>query len=164
MREMANAVRFKSVATLPAEFVTLLAPIAKLSVDADAQARLTHVAASPGISAYRFVDHQEEHRFIFAQNTSWKFHDWESDAEFMYSCSTDGKLNLLVFCNGTHLDICGDRIISSPKRILRCELIHSHGQTQVICSEDDILMSQDGISKSFEAGETLCRGTDEAAH
>ena len=114
------------------------------------------------MSVYRFIDNREEHCFIFAQDKSWTFHEWKSDAEFLYCCSTNGKLNLLVFCNGTHVEFRGNRIVSSPKRALRCEIIYSHGKTQVVCSEDDILVSQEGMSKSFEAGETVPQGSDEA--
>jgi hypothetical protein len=60
------------------------------------------------------------------------------------------------------LEFRGNRIVSSPKRVLRCELIHSRGNTQVVCSEDDILVSQEGMNKSFEAGETVPQESDEA--
>ena len=162
MKEPATAVRFTTVTTLPAEFATLLAPIGMSSEDSDAQARLMQVSSSPRMSVYRFIDNREEHCFIFAQDKSWTFHEWKSDAEFLYCCSTNGKLNLLVFCNGTHVEFRGNRIVSSPKRALRCEIIYSHGKTQVVCSEDDILVSQEGMNKSFEAGETIPQGSDEA--
>ena len=162
MKEHATDVRFTTVTTLPAEFATLLAPIGMLSEDSDAQARLMRVSTSPGMSAYRFVDHREEHCFIFAQDKSWMFHEWKSDAEFLCCCSTNGKLNLLVFCNGTHVEFRGNTIVSSPKRVLRCEIVYSHGKMQVICSEDDILVSQERMSKFFEAGEEVSQGSDEA--
>jgi hypothetical protein len=161
MKEPATEVRFTAVTTLPAEFATLLAPMGMLPEDADAQARLMQVSPSPGMSVYRFIDNREEHCFIFAQDKSWTFHEWKSDAEFLYCCSTNGKLNLLVFCNGTHVEFRGNRIVSSPKRALRCEIIYSHGKTQVVCSEDDILVSQEAMNKSFEAGETIPQGSDE---
>ena len=161
-KEPAIEVRFTTVTTLPAEFVTLLAPIGKLPEDADAQAGLMQVSTSPGMSAYRFIDNQEEHCFVFAQDESWMSGEWKSDAEFMYCCSTNGKLNLLVFCNGTHVEFRGNRIVSSPKCLLRCEIISSQGKTQVVCSENDILVSQEGMSKSFEAGATVPQESDEA--
>jgi hypothetical protein len=162
IKETATEVRFTTVTTLPAEFATLLAPMGMSPHDADAQARLMQVSSSPRMSVYRFIDDRDEHCFIFAQDKSWTFHEWKSDAEFMYLCSTNGKLNLLVFCNGTHVEFRGNRIVSSPKRALRCEIIYSGGKTQVVCSEDDILVSQEGMNKSFEAGEAIPRGSDEA--
>ena len=162
MKEPATEVRFTTVTTLPAEFATLLAPMGMSPEDADAQARLMHVSPSPRMSVYRFIDNREEHYFIFAEDKSWTFQEWKSDAELLYCCRTNGKLNLLVFCNGTHVEFRGNRIVSSPKRVFRCEIIYSHGKTQVVCSEDDILVSQVGMNKSFEAGETVPRGSDEA--
>ena len=162
MKKPATVVRFTTVTTLPAEFATLLAPIGVSPEEADAQPRLMQVSTSPRMSVYRFIDNREEHRFIFSQDKSWTFEEWKSDAEFLYCCSTNGKLNLLVFCNGTHVDFRESRIVSSPKRVLRCEIIYSHGKTQVVCSEDDILVSSEGMSKSFESGDAVPRGSDEA--
>jgi hypothetical protein len=163
MKELATEVRFTTVTTLPAEFATLLAPMDNSPEGANTQARLLDVSPSPRMSVYRFVDNREEHCFIFAQDNNWTFQEWKSDAEFLYCCSANGKLNLLVFCNGTHVEFRGNRIVSSPRRALRCEITYSHGQTQVVCSEGDIIVSREGISKSFEAGETVPRGSDGAA-
>jgi ribosomal protein S27E len=49
-----------------------------------------------------------------------------------------------------------------PSACSDCEIIYSHGKTQVVCSEDDILVSQEGMSKSFESGETVPQESDEA--
>jgi hypothetical protein len=163
MKEPATEVRFTTVTMLPAEFATLLAPMRISPEDADAQAKLVRVSCSPGMSVYRFIDNREEHQFVFAEDKSWTFDEWKSDAEFLYCCSNNGKLNLLVFCNGTYVEFRGNRIVSSVKRALRCEIIYSNGKTQVVCSEDDILVSQDGMNKSFEAGETIPQGSDGAA-
>jgi len=162
LKEPATEVRFTTVTTLPAEFATLLAPMVMSPEEADAQAQLMQVSSSPRMSVYRFIDNREEHCFIFAQNKSWTFHGWKSDAEFLYCCSSNGKLNLLVFCNGTHVEFRGNRIVSSPKHVLRCEIIYSDGKMQVVCSEDDILVSQETMRKSFEAGETVPQESDEA--
>jgi hypothetical protein len=162
IKESAAVVRFKTVATLPVEFATLLAPIGMSPEDADSQAKLVRVSPSPRISVYRFIDNREEHCFIFAEDKSWTFHEWKSDAEFLYCCSNNGKLNLLVFCNGTHVEFRGNRIVSSPKTVLRCEVIYFHGKTQVVCSADDILVSQEGMNKSFEVEDTIPQGSEEA--
>ena len=162
MKEQATEVRFTTMTTLPAEFATLLAPLGMSSQDANAQARLTQFLPSPGMSAYRFIDNREDHCFIFAQDKSWTFNEWKSDAEFLYSSSTNGKLNLLIFCNGTHVEFRGNRIVTSPKRVLRCEIIYSKGGAQVVCSEDHIVVSQEGMGKSFGTGETIPQKSAEA--
>jgi hypothetical protein len=158
-KETAPTVRFSTVTTLPAEFATLLAPVGMLPEDVDTQARLTQVATSPGMSAYRFIHNQEEHSFMFAQDRSWEFHEWKSDAAFMYWSRSDGKLNLLVFCNGTHVQFRGNTIASSPKHVLRCEISYCRGKMQVVCSEDEIAVSEVEMSRLFETGETV-RETD----
>ena len=161
-KEPATEVRFTIETTLPAEFATLLAPTGGGPEDANTQAKLTRFSSSPGISCYSFVENREDHCFVFAQGKSWIFDDWKSDAEFLYCSRTKGKFNLLVFCNGTYVDFRGIRIVSSPKRVIRCELIYSQGMSQVVCSEDDILVSQEGMSKLFETTETVPKGSDEA--
>jgi hypothetical protein len=162
-QEPATEVRFTTVTTLPAEFATLVAPIGPSSEDADPQAKLVRDSSFPGLSVYRFVSNGEEHCFIFAQQKSWAFHEWKSDAEFFYRGSANGKLELLIFCNGTYVEFRGNRIVSSSRRTLRCEIVYSDGNTQVVCSENDIVISQEGMSKSFDAGETIAQGSDEAA-
>lgn len=163
IKEPATTVRFTTVTTLPAEFATLIAPIGIPFEDGNAQAMLTKVSSSPLISVYRFIDNREEHVFIFAQEKSWTFDDWKSDAEFLYCCGADGKLNLLVACNFTHVDFRGSRIVSSLKRMLRCEITYSHGKTQVICSEADIFVSEEATTRCFEAVEMVARPSDEAS-
>jgi hypothetical protein len=157
-------VRFSNMTTLPAEFVTLLAPIGSSLEEVNAQARLTQVLPSDGVSAYRFNDHREDHYFVFAQEDRWTFDEWKSDAEFLYSCSTNGKLDLLVFCNGTYVEFCGKRIASSSRRVTRCEIIYCDGRTQVVCSEDEILVSEEGASRAPESGQTVSRESGEANH
>ncbi len=160
--EPATEIRFTSVTTLPAEFATLLAPSSASLDKTDVQAGLMQVSAPPQVSVYRFIHNREKHCFIFSQGNSWTFQEWKSDAKFMYCCSTDGKLNLLVFCDGTHVELRGSKIASCPNRVLRCEIIHSHDTTQVVCSDEDILVSREGIIKSFEAGAAASQGSGEA--
>ena len=161
-KEPATQIRFTTLTTLPAEFATLLAPIDMLPEEVDAPGRLSQHFPSSGVTVYRFSDHREEHYFIFAQAKSWRFAEWKCDAEFLYCCRNDGKLNLLVFCNGTHVEFRGNRIVSSPKRVIRCEIFYSQGKMRVDCSEDDIVVSQEGWSKSFETGETVPEGSNAA--
>ena len=161
-KEQAIEVRFTTVTILPAEFATLLAPICMSPEQANAQRKLMQVSPSPGMSVFRFIDNEEEHYFIFAEDKSWTFQEWKSDAEFLYCCRTNGKLSVLVFCNGTYIEFRGNRIISSPRRALRCEIIHSPGKTQVVCSEDDIVVSREGMSNSFDTGQAVSQGSGEA--
>lgn len=162
MKEPATEVRFTTVTTLPAEFATLLSPTGTSPDGVITQARFMQDSSPSGMSVYRFIDDQDEHFFIFSEDKSWTFHEWKSDAEFLYYSSTGGKLDLLVFCNGTHVEYRGNRIVSTAKRVLRCEIVHSHGKTKVLCSEDDIVVSQEGMSIAFETGETVAWESGEA--
>ena len=161
-KEKAIEVRFTTVATLPAEFATLLEPLGLSPEPPDAQATLLQVPSSGRISVYRFIENRGEHCFIFTQEQSWTFNEWESDAEFLYYGSAHGKLNLLAFCNATYLLFRENKIFSSPKRARRSEIIYSQDRSEVICPEGDFLVSQDELSKSFAARETVPRKSDEA--
>jgi Heparinase II/III-like protein/Heparinase II/III N-terminus len=163
MREPSTVVRFTTETILPTEFVTLLAPAGLPRNEAAAHAHLALYSSSTLVKVYRFIDNQEDHIFIFPQQKSWTFDAWHSDAEFVYSCSINGNLNLVALCNGTYLDFGGNRMVSCSKRMLRCELLQSPESAQVICSEDDVLVSQSAIRKAFEAQETAPRESDEAA-
>ena len=160
----AKVVRFTNATILPAEFATLLAPIASSPEEVGAQAKLTRLFPSPGVSAYRFIENREDHRFLFAQNNNWKFDEWKSDAGFIYTCNKNGKPNLLVFCNGSYLEFGGQRIISSRERVSRCEIICNESKIQVICPEDKVLVSEEGISKAFDSRQTIFREHGEVDH
>ena len=164
IEQPAKVVQFTNATTLPTEFATLLVPIGSSPEKVDAQAMLTQVFPSHGVSAYRFIENQDDHCFVFAQDTSWTFDEWKSDAEFLYFYNTNGKLNLLVFCNGTHIDFCGQSIVSSRKRVSRCEIMFIDGQTQVVCPEDEVLVSQEGIGKAFNFRQAISRERGEVNH
>ena len=156
----AQVVRFTNVTPFPAEFATLLAPISSHE-EVDTPAKLRQVFRSPGVSAYRFNDHQEDHCFLFARDSIWTFDEWKSDAEFLYSCSTEGKLTLLVFCNGTYLEFYRRKIVFSHKRVSRCEIMYSEGKMRMICPEKDVLVSEEGISKAFDPRSAVSRESGE---
>src|SRR5215469_3459623 len=160
-KEPATAVRFTTQNKLPTEFATLLAPTGMPVVPKNAQRRLTQLCHVSGLSAYCFADGEEDHYFIFSQSESWAFSNWKSDAEFFCCCGTDGKLSLLIFCNGTYVEFRGRRIVSSDRRTLRCEIICSEGKAKVVCPEDDIELSEEAMNGSLEIGETVSHGTAE---
>jgi Heparinase II/III-like protein/Heparinase II/III N-terminus len=158
----ALAVRFWANTTLPAEFATLLAPIGLSPEPSFERARLVHSVDSPEVSAYRFAYNREEYLFVFTHAKSWTFSEWKSDAEFLSTGSKNGKLDTLVFCKGTYVEVRGVKVVSSSNVMQRCEIIYSRGTPQVICSEADILVSQEGLSKLFETGETVPHISSEA--
>ncbi len=81
-QERATVVTFGTVATLPAEFATLLLPNAALH---EGIGRLERFASNSTAVAYRYVRAAEEHLFFFANDAdSWTLGQWASDARFLY--------------------------------------------------------------------------------
>jgi len=162
LKQAASAVRFSTVTTLPSEFATLLAPTAVSQGYMDTHGVLRQVSASPRTSVYHFTDNTEEHCFVFCGEENWVFEGWKSDAEFLYSCGGNGKLSLLILCNGTYVEFRGKEVVSSPKRLSCCEIIRSSGKTQVLCPQDGILVSREEVSRLFETEEVVTHRGDGA--
>ena len=160
-KEPATSIRFATETNLPAEIATVLAPRAEGIERISTQAKLIQFFPSPETSAYRLIDNHEEHSCVFSNESQWTFEEWKSDAEFMYLCTTNGRLTLLAFCNGTHVEFRGVRLASASKQVDRCELIFSEGKMQVVSSADGIVLSKE-LSGSFEIGETIAQRSGEA--
>ena len=140
---------------------TVLAPQVVGIEGISPQAKLLQFFPSPQTSAYRLINNHEEHCCVFSQDRNWKFDEWASDAEFLYVGTTKGRLAVLAFCNGTHVEFRGVRLASMPKRVDRCELILSGGKVQVVSSADGFVLS-DELTGSFEIGETIPQTSGEA--
>ena len=160
-KEPASSLRFSTETNLPAEIATLLAPQVAGIEGIGTQVKLLQFFPSSQTSAYRLIDNHEEHCCVFSQDGNWKFEEWASDAEFLYVCATNGRLALLAFCNGTHVEFRGVRLVSMPKRVDRCELIFSGGKVQVVSSADGFVLS-DELTGSFEIGQTIPQTSSEA--
>ena len=160
-KEAATSIRFTTETTLPTEIATALAPRGDGLEGISAQAKLIQFFPSPGTSAYRLIDNHEEHSCVFSNESRWTFEEWKSDAAFMYFCTTNGRLTLLAFCNGTYVEFRGVRLASVPKRVDRCELIFSEGKLQVVSPNDGIVLSNE-LNPSFEMGETIPQRSGEA--
>lgn len=159
MKRQASAVRFSTVATLPVEFATLLAPVGFSHQYADARGTLRQVPASTCASVYHFTEDAEEHCFVFSQEENWVFEEWKSDAELLYSCRRNGTLSLLILCNGTYLEFHGKKIISSPKCLPYCEMIRSNDETKVLYPEDSAFVLSEEIRHLFGTAEVVRQRT-----
>src|SRR5208283_3649231 len=91
-QEPATSIRFTTETNVPAEIATALAPYGKGIDGISEQARLIQFFPSPGTSVYRLIDNHEEHTCVFSDESRWTFEEWKSDAEFMYFCTTSGRL------------------------------------------------------------------------
>jgi hypothetical protein len=80
---------------------------------------LDRFALQPGVSAYRYRTPQKEHLFFVPEgNGPWRCLGWESDASFVHAVFDrfGGKL-AIAFCSGSYVDMEGNRILSTSKRV-----------------------------------------------
>jgi Heparinase II/III-like protein/Heparinase II/III N-terminus len=158
--EPSPEIRITTQATLPAEFVTLLMPTPLSAGVHDVHSQLLQVPCEPGTRAYRYVEEQDDHVFVFAEETNWKFAEWTSDASFMYYNRTEGSLSLLVLCNCTHAEFRGETIVSTSKRIAKIEISNSNGVVEVNCSEKALHISPEAIDLTWQGSDEVARVSD----
>ena len=149
--EPATEIRFTTVATLPVEFATLLVPVKLTSDHVPSRARLIPISISSGAKAYCFICEKEEHYFVFAEEKCWTLHEWKSDSNFLYFHRSDGRLHMLVLCNGSFIEYLGKRIVNTPRPVSRLEIIMSRGNLETSCSDADIRVSLSDLRKVVEA-------------
>jgi hypothetical protein len=159
-KEPAPVLHFGTVAKLPAEFVTLIAPVSAVSAK---PGRLTKTMIENALVC-RYETANETHMIIFGgREKSWAASSFESDAEFVYWCEarSSGEGNLIL-CNGSYLDAGGKRLISSSSGILRCELATSEQGVDVFTSDENAVVVKDAIRTIWSdshSGVPVSRGT-----
>lgn len=119
-RETHTAVHFATRKQLPVEFVTVLQPVQR---GEPMERTLSNIPASRAGSAvgYRYQSGETEHVMFFGQGGPWNLDAWESDAEFLYSCTSQTK-RILICCRATYAGWNGRRIITATKPVLRAEV------------------------------------------
>jgi len=148
-RQPSQTLHLSSVSEMPAEFVTLLIPIASSVSDTS---RLEKMRSSPKerVSAFRYQTDVEEHHIFFGEGETWTLSGWSTDAKFLYwGISRDQSRFSLICCSFTFVEAKGRRVVSSPQAALRCEIVKENGQTDVLCSNPDAVVSNevlDGLS------------------
>lgn len=138
-REPLHVLRFSTIATLPAEFVTLLEAVPDRVAS---QGALVPIRQSPMrglVSGYRYEGANEGHHLFFGQGRAWTLGLWSSDAEFLYwSPSHDGERRLLICCNGSYVEAGGRRVISCARPALRSEVAIVGERMEVSSSDPDV--------------------------
>jgi hypothetical protein len=143
-KEPITVLTFGANTSLPAEFVTLLVPLKEIS---EIPGKLTRVAtkitAIP-VEVYVYSTPIEEHSFFFAENgRPWNRGRFASDAEFVcWQKKCEGEEELLIFCNGSYVEINGRRVLSYKRTISHCEMLVREGRKEIHASEPDALMEQ----------------------
>jgi Heparinase II/III-like protein/Heparinase II/III N-terminus len=136
-KEDHNVVRFSTRAHLPAEGATLIVSGARATL---AEQYLTRISADSSVAGYRYQAAQDEHSIVFGDGKPWKLDDWSSDAEFLYwgPGGSDSR-RTLICCNGTYVERSGQKIVTAKRAVLRCEVIESGNQFDVVSSDPEAI-------------------------
>jgi hypothetical protein len=142
-KEPITVLNFGTVADLPAEFVTLLIPLEEIGGTAGKLMQM-RVEASAPVKAYRYSTAMEEYSFFFAEmGRPWTHGKLASDAEFVcWQRKREGEDELLIFCNGSYVEIDGRRVLSCKRTITRCEMHSRDGHKEIYASEPEALVEE----------------------
>ncbi len=135
-------VNFWAITDLPAEFVTLLIPLAEAR---EIPGTLTRVKTDlAGIKTYLYNTPSEECFFFFAEGgRPWRQGRVASDAEFVcWQKRREGEDEslLLIFCNGSYVEIDGIRVLGFKRVVSDCEMRSRSGGKEIRSSELDALV------------------------
>jgi hypothetical protein len=143
LRQPSQTLHLSSVSELPAEFVSLLIPLATADSETARLEKMQN-SSKERVSAFRYQTDWEEHYFFFGEGEAWTQAEWNSDAKFLYwGVSRDRSRFTLICCSFTFVEAKGRRVVSSPQAALRCEIVKENGQTDVICSNQDAVVSNE---------------------
>jgi hypothetical protein len=148
-KERHSVLHFGTVATLPAEFVTLLIPEAGVKADAGKRslARVNSPSTGESVVCYRFKTEEEEHWFVFGNGKPWTLSQWSSDAEFLcWGVSQDKTYRMLICCNASYVEAQGRKIMSCQRTVSRCETVSAGGGMRVISSDTDTVFEHEALS------------------
>jgi hypothetical protein len=97
-------------------------------------------------AAYRYQQGHTTHGMIFrqAQKALWNFGPWSSDARFLYFCVKDRRIEQVVFCEGSFVQLRGDSLISRDATLQWLEWTNRQGQNQLTCSDETAVRSFSG--------------------
>lgn len=144
-KQRLDVLHFSTVAELPTEFVTLLAPIAEPSPEPGEFVKIESSSAKDIVRGYRYTSSEEEHWMVFgSQGKVWSLGLWTSDAGFLYwGGERDDGCRRVIVCNSTFVEIGGENVFSSAKSVLRCEIIKSAQNSEVFCSDQGVVVMKD---------------------
>jgi hypothetical protein len=139
-----TVLKFGTHARLPAEFVTLLIPLAEAAAIPGTFSRLRNEKAPDSVRAYRYQTKETNHQFFFASaGKRWSWGPVASDAEFvgLAEQSVSGS-TAIILCNGSYVELEGRRVIAAIRAVQRCELLSDVG-AQLLSSDPEALTEPD---------------------
>lgn len=106
---------------MPAEFVTLLQPIARSNETPGALTTVLHERDN-AVSAYRYQTDAETYFIVFSDGDTWRAGPCASDAEFLCLRTGRGEGSTLMFCYGSWAEVDRRRVAGLSEVVPHCEL------------------------------------------
>lgn len=137
---IAPVVRCSTRVGLPAEHAVLLIPAVGGVEEAGKFSREERLHGGVGIpeAIYRYEHGHTTHGMVFrqAQKAIWSLGPWTSDARFLYFCVKDQRVDHVVFCEGSFVQLRGETLISHHATLQHLEWTNREGQHQLACSDE----------------------------
>lgn len=142
-----TVLKFGMTASMPAEFATLLVPLAETNERPGRLFRMSPEAKD--VSAYRYETREDEQQFFFTKSgQSWTCGRLSSDAEFACITMRNNRPAQMAFSRGTYVSLDEKRLIETARVVDRCEMIC--GETiQVFCSDSHAITSSPASAKTI---------------
>jgi hypothetical protein len=163
IKKPAPVLHLSRMATLPAECVTLVIPLVRGNLQPGELTRFEPQSASESVCRYSYSTAEKEHGVIFAVGRPWSSGGWGGDAEFFYwRRNRGGAPWSIIMCNGTYLELAGERLFSCSRPVLRCEIIRTSEKMHILCSDNEALTVNDSLRNLWEDFEIVSDGVSKS--
>jgi hypothetical protein len=135
----APVVRCSAKGPLPAEHAMMLVPALEATAVAGKFFRDEHIHGNPKPEvAYQYQVSQATHALIFrsSQQMTWNFGPWSSDAKFAYFRVKDRRVEQLIVCEGSLLQLRGESLISRDSSLQWLEWTSREGRSRLVSSDE----------------------------
>jgi Heparinase II/III-like protein/Heparinase II/III N-terminus len=138
-KETAPVVRVSASVQAPAELAVLLVP---LSAGArPGRFRELQDAAQGGMNVFQY-DHGEDRNLFFAsEGGRWRVGAWSSDARLLFCGIRDRRLEQLILCDGSYVEVNGYSMFEYPSGVEWVERVDRDGEVRVSSSDEDALQA-----------------------
>ncbi len=167
-KEKHSVVQFNTLATLPAEFATLLLPLAagdrndSGTLDRVERSSKVESAKPQPVQEYVYEQDGEVHRLFFGQGQPWEQSGWRSDAEFLYFSESSGRqTRMLICCDFTFVDAHGESIIAQAHRASQCEIIITGERVDIFPPERKTRVNEKAL-RNMTSRETVLTTSDKS--
>ena len=143
-RLSAPVVRCSARVGLPAEHAVLLIPsVGGTETGEFSRHDRQHADIETPEAVYRYERGLTTHGIIFrqAEKTVWDFGPWKSDAKFLYCGVKHGRVDHIVFCEGSFAQLQGEPLISHSATLQWLEWTNRNGRHQLACSDESAARS-----------------------